>query len=324
MEYSQAYENSLHFSPQFQAFAEQLADRLIALHNLRGKHIIDIGCGKGDFLRLLSTRGDNVGVGFDRSYVPTQEDARAGAKVSFVQEFYSELHAGYGADLISCRHVLEHIEDPRHFLAGIRKAIGARPSTAVYFEVPNALYTLRDLGIWDLIYEHCSYYSPDSLRRLFSAGGFRVDTVAETFGGQYLGIDAFPADGPCPTTGTPADDLPRLVDAFGRRYREKVDQCRAILRQAAGAGKRIVAWGGGSKGVTFLNVLRNAAPIEALVDLNPRKHGLFVGGTGQRITAPEDLPGLRPDVIIIMNPLYQGEIAQQVASLGLKAELLPA
>ena len=75
MEYTQSYENSLHFSPGFQKFAADLADRLITRYNLRGKDVIDIGCGKGDFLKLICARGGNRGVGFDPSYVPDPADS---------------------------------------------------------------------------------------------------------------------------------------------------------------------------------------------------------------------------------------------------------
>jgi hypothetical protein len=191
-------------------------------------------------------------------------------------------------------------------------------------EVPNALYTLRDMGIWDLIYEHCGYYTPASLHTLFARGGFTVLSVDETFGGQYLSLDALPADGESGGTPVTPPELHGLVEAFARRYREKVDQWRETLQRAAGNGRRIVAWGGGSKGVTFLNILKDAAPIEALVDLNPRKQGMYAAGTGQRITAPAELSTLRPDVVIIMNPLYRREIEEQTAALGLRPEFLTA
>src|SRR5687768_11387599 len=53
VQYDVAYENSLHFSPEFERYATALADDLVERHSLRGKTVLDIGCGKGDFLRLL-------------------------------------------------------------------------------------------------------------------------------------------------------------------------------------------------------------------------------------------------------------------------------
>ena len=79
--------------------------------------------------------------------------------------------------------MLEHIDEPREFL----KALAAKlePGTAVFFEVPNVLFTIRDGGIWDIIYEHCGYFSPSSLTRVFQLAGFNVEEVEEAFSGQF-------------------------------------------------------------------------------------------------------------------------------------------
>src|SRR4051812_36760400 len=50
VDYDGDYDNSLHFSPLFQSYAEDLADRLARDHDLRGKRVVEIGSGKGDFL----------------------------------------------------------------------------------------------------------------------------------------------------------------------------------------------------------------------------------------------------------------------------------
>ena len=36
------------------------------------------------------------------------------------------------------------------------------------------LFTLRDLAIWDIIYEHCGYFVPESLASCFDEAGFQV------------------------------------------------------------------------------------------------------------------------------------------------------
>jgi len=58
------------------------------------------------------------------------------------------------------------------------------------------------------------------------------------------------------------------------------------------------------------------------VDINPRKQGMYVAGTGQKIVPPEFLRDYQPDVVIVMNPIYEGEIRQMVADWGLTPELM--
>ncbi len=325
MEYSQAYENSLHFSPRFQSYAEALARQLVDRYDLHNKNVLEIGCGQGDFLKLLGELGGNRGVGFDPSYVPDSDAEAALEQITFIQDFYSERYADYQADLICSRHVLEHIQFPRDFLNSVRRSIGHRLKTVVFFEVPNVLFTLRDMGIWDLIYEHYSYFSPCSLARLFTSCGFEVHYLAETYEGQFLTIEALPREDLAGSTSPSENSLPEmaaLVTAFADKYRRKVEHWRHQLAQMTQAGQRVVVWGSGSKGVTFLNVLKTQDQIEYVVDINPRKQGMYTAGVGQQIVTPGFLQDYQPDVVIIMNPVYQAEIRQMANSLSLNPEFM--
>ena len=320
VEYSQRYENSLHFSPRFRKYADDLAGRLVERFDLHGKRLVEIGAGDGDFLRLLCRRGGNRGLGFDPGYDgPPGED---GDGVTIVPDFYSEAHAGEPADFIVCRHVLEHIERPREFLASVRAAIGDRAGAALYFEVPDFNFTLRDLGIWDIIYEHCAYFTAPSLSRLFAAAGFAVSNVESAFGGQFLGLEAAPApDGRSADDAGEVDALTRLVGSFAEVFRAKLDAWNEYLASLARDGRRAVVWGAGSKGVTFLNIV-SASAVDRVVDINPRKHGMFVAGAGLPIVPPEALRDDPPDVVLVMNPVYRDEIRHELDHLRVRPDVL--
>ena len=323
MEYTQEYENSLHFSPRFQEYATGLADGLVGKYNLHDKDIVEIGAGKGDFLIMLCAMQGNRGWGYDPSYVP--EEGYIAPNVTFVQDFYTDKYISQRADLIVCRHVLEHIQDPDAFIGQVRRAVGDQQSI-VFFEVPNSLWTIREGGIWDVIYEHCSYFSPSSLAYLFRKHGFRVLAVNEVFGGQFLTIEAVPDDGMVVAVDQQADldSLTADARAFADKYAGKRALWQARLRSLAAAGKRGVIWGAGSKGVTFLNAMDTGGEIAAVVDINPRKQGKYVAGTGQQIVSPAELATLKPDFVIIMNANYKDEIDRMLAEVGVEAEVLMA
>jgi len=90
---------------------------------------------------------------------------------------------------------------------------------------------------------------------------------------------------------------------------------------AAAQGKRVVIWGGGSKGVAFLTALGGAAPIEYAVDINPFKADKYLAGGGQRVVAPGFLREYQPGVVIVMNPIYRDEIQADLDRLNVSAEL---
>ncbi|RJQ16367.1 MAG: methyltransferase domain-containing protein [Nitrospiraceae bacterium] len=325
MKYDQDYENSLHFSPRFQEYAGSLAGRLIDRYDLHDMDILEIGCGKGDFLRLLCELGGNRGVGFDPSYDRDRTGGPVPEGLTFVQDFYSDRYADCKADLICCRHVLEHIQYPRDFLTGLRGAIGGRLGIKVFFEVPNALFTLKDLSIWDLIYEHCSYFTEPSLAYLFTSCGFRILDISESFEGQFLCIEAGPVtmvDG-ATDYGDYRRRISRYAGAFSARYRSRVEAWKNEIGRIGRAEKRLVIWGGGSKGVTFLNTLGVKDESRYVVDINPHKHGKYIPGTGQEIVPPEFLSEYKPEIIVVMNPVYIDEICRAVRGTNVDAGVVP-
>ncbi len=328
LDYDRKYENSLHYSSRFQRYAEDLAHRLVRRHNLYHKDVVEIGCGQGNFLSMLASAGDNRGVGFDPGFDPARAAAVTQDTVKIFPEHFSQNRNLCPADIICCRQVLEHIANPLDFLCSIRRMIGNRPETIVFFEVPNALYTLKDLGIWDIIYEHCSYFTARSLREIFQRAGFEPIEVAEQYDGQYLTIEAYPRIHTRRSIGESdsADhSIEKLAGDFNRAYRTKKSSWRRTLAELKEKEYRTVVWGAGSKGIMFLNTLNlSHRSIQYVIDLNPHKHGRFLTGTGQEIVPPEFLQTYLPQAVVIMNPIYQPEIKQTIQSMALTAEILLA
>ena len=320
------FEETQSFSPTFSTFARDLAQRLIDQYDLRDKDVIEIGCGRGEFLVLLCELGDNRGVGIDPASVQGRVSSEVAERITFIQDFYSDKHHHIAADFICCRHTLEHIQPTGDFLRSVRRSLGERWDAVVFFEVPDVSRILREGAFWDIHYEHCSYFSLGSLARLFRSCGFEVLNLTKDFNGQYLLIDARPDDGsvgPSLQKEKDLEELARDVSYFALNSAGKIEQWKRHVRGFKEEGRRAVIWGGGAKGVSFLTTLGIHEEIEFAVDINPFKHGRYMPGTGQKIVPPEFLKKYRPDVVIVMNPIYSEEIQGNLYDLGVSAELVP-
>jgi SAM-dependent methyltransferase len=326
-EYSSRYEATQTFSPTFSAFAHRLARRLIDQYDLRGKDILEIGCGQGEFLTLLCELGGNRGVGFDPAYVRERSESPAQDRITFIKDFYSERYADYQSDFVCCKMTLEHVQHTADFVSTVRRSLGDQSKAIVFFQVPDVRRILQEVAFWDIYYEHCSYFSLGSLARLFRRCGFEVMNLAREYEGQYLMIEARPGDGKGGAFLEPEDDLEDLareVAYFSEHYPPKLDAWRRDLQRMRQTGRRAVIWGAGSKGVAFLTTLHIEDEIEYAVDINPYKPGTYMAGTGQEIVGPEFLREYRPDVVIVMNPIYEEEIRQLTEGLGLTPEFMYA
>ena len=326
-DYSHEYESTQQYSPTFSNFHRQLAESLVERYNLHNKDLVEIGCGQGEFLALLCETGGNKGIGFDPAFVAGRNPTVNGTDIKVINDYYSEKYTDTRGDFYCCKMTLEHISTTREFVGTVRRAIGDRPEAIVFFQVPDVRKILRDLGFWDIYYEHCSYFSAPSLARLFQACGFNVLDLKTEYDDQYLMIEARPTNGvggPLPAEGMDLEGISRDVAYFAENWRAKFEGWRQKLHRMKAQGRRTVIWGGGSKGVAFLTMLGIKDEVAYAVDINPLKHGTFMAGTGQEVVAPEFLRDYRPDAVIVMNSIYCREIGEQLESLGVTAELLTA
>ncbi len=324
-EYGVRYEATQSFSSTFNNFAYNLATNLIERYDLHEKDIIEIGCGQGEFLLQLCELGGNRGVGFDPAYRGDAPESEARDRVEFISDFYSEKYSDYQGDFVCCKMTLEHIKEPYEFISTVRRSIGDHLDTVVFFQIPNGAYVIRDLAFWDVYYEHCSYFTRGSLTYLFERSGFEVLRVYTGYNSQYLMIEAKPRLESIEPVADPIelDDIRNEVARFSKCLPPKFEEWRTTLSEMIERGERIAIWGGGSKGVAFLTTLGIRDEIPYVVDINPRKRGMFMAGLGQEIVAPEFLKTYRPDTIIVMNPIYCDEIRATLDGMGVNARLVP-
>ena len=319
--YSSACEESQGSSPTFSAFAKSLAQYLVDKYKLNGKRIVEIGCGKGEFLKYICALGSNRGVGIDPAYVPGRNyEKETDNNVDFVQDYYSEKYSTYQGDLICCRMTLEHISAPADLVATIRRSVADRADTIVFFQVPDVTRILNSCAFEDIYYEHCSYFSPGSLARLFQRNGFDILDLQTAFNDQYVMLEARPVQKGAELSHPLCEDvnvMDELVSSFQAKCPEVLKYWESQLGHFKQEEKRVVLWGGGSKGVAFLHALKASRIIEYVVDINPFRQQTFMAGSGQRIIAPADLKEYRPNVVIIMNAIYCEEIQRELQGLEL-------
>jgi len=319
-EYSERYEGTQAFSPTFDSYHRELAQGLIDRYQLRGRRALEVGCGQGEFLQLLCTIGDLEGIGFDPAVREEALHREPGLQLRFVRDMFSEAYGDVDADLYCCKMTLEHIPEVASFVGMLRRSIGERPDAIVFVQVPEVGLILQQGQFYDVMHEHCSYFTTTSLRRLFAAQGFEVIATPIQYQGQHLSLEARP--GRPRLSKEPLDELRELCRSFAERCAERADRWVKTIERALDAGQRIVLWGSGSKATAFLNALGIESEIDGVVDINPNRRGMYLATCGQEIIAPDRLPEQPPGLVIAVNPVYREEIRRQLAEMGLTPELL--
>jgi hypothetical protein len=322
VKYGAGYGDASSPSPSVNAYLDEHVRNMIEESGIRNCHIIEIGGGQGLFLRKLIEfeNSGNVGQGFDPSHIgdPFDLDGR----LRFERRFYDSNCTTDSADVVVMRHVIEHIPDPASFLRGVCKTVASARNAKVFCETPCVEWILRNKVIWDFYYEHCSYFSAQSLTNVFEIAGFRVENVRHVFKGQYLWLEATLRDSYRPSAVKKPGPAVALASNFACAQREVTEEWSRAIKKLS-SKERIALWGAGAKGVTFANVIDPRREfIDCLVDPSPYKQGRFVPGTGHPVVSPEQLTERAVSKAILMNPNYRRESLAILQKAGVKVRFV--
>lgn len=315
------YEDQQGFSKTFMEYLTGISNELIEKYDLKGKTLLEIGCGKGDFINLLTELSEGKGIGVDPAY---EEGRQTNPNLTFYKEFYAEKHGKLPADFICCRHTLEHIHGTYNFLKLIRESLGDNTDKVIFFEIPQISRILDIQAFWDIYYEHCSYFSAGSLARLFRSTGYEILDLRLVYNDQYLLIEAKPTNTPSTKTfeiEESIEEQQQRIANFKEKISAQLNDWREKLTTLKSQGKKAVVWGGGSKSVGFLTNFADIEVIEYVVDINPHMEGNFIPGIGKQYVQPAFLKEYQPDAVIIMNGIYQKEITASLHEMGVYPEI---
>ncbi|MEL6997628.1 MAG: class I SAM-dependent methyltransferase [Pseudomonadota bacterium] len=324
VDYASTTEESQHFSDTFNSFARKLVAEIGERYDLVGKQVLEVGCGKGDFLLYLIEHTGCRGLGVDPGYIPERLLSKGGETVPFIRDYFDPRAIAEAPDFVVCRHTLEHIGPVAEFVGDIASTFGKTREVGIFFETPDMRRILEEGAFWDIYYEHCSYFTAGTHARLFEREGMVVEDVHLDYDDQYIIQYARYAEDETRSMVF-ADELAEirvLAAAFPAKVREIQEKWRTFLAERKARGNKVAIWGGGSKGVAFLTSTDLTAEVDQVIDINPYKQGKFVPGTGHEVLSPKQLPADPPDVVIVMNPIYVSEIREVLASMDLHPELV--
>lgn len=262
-------------------------------NQLQGKKVIEVGCGGGEYMDIMEETGACV-YGMEHSAELAAQSANAGHCVykGFIENVeYPIQNAPYDAFYIL--NFLEHIPDPGIFLRGIANNLAEHAVGLV--EVPNVDMILRESLYSELIQDHLSYFTADTLTQLLSMSGFEVISCqsiwhdyilsAQVRKRQYLNIGSFLHK---------QQETQLAVDNFLQRMEEN--------------GLKTAVWGAGHQALANLSLLHMAGRIACVIDSAPFKQNKLTPATHVSVVSPAVLKDGTIGAVLIMAAGYSDEI----------------
>ena len=290
--------------------------------DMKDRDVLEIGCGKGDFLEALVKETGTRGLGIDPGFLPERGPDTSKLPLSFRREYFDPETITEVPDFIMCRHTLEHIPNVGEFMEDVVRICKDRTDIGVMFETPSAMRVFAEGAFWDIYHEHCSYFTIGSHARLFRQVGLDVTESYLAYDDQYIIQYAKPGSGPTRSEEEDLDQIRALAEDFPQKVADVQAHWTGIVDRTCSNGGKVAVWGGGSKCVAFLTTLGIADKISHVIDINPHKQGRFLPGTRLQVSGPSALKDDPPELVIVMNPIYLDEIGADLKKMGLTPEMV--
>lgn len=283
----------------------------IEAYHLEGKKLIEVGCGQGEFLSVLSefpvkaygieNRESLVRLARERGLAVWKQFAEKGEVFAPDDGSASGPYDGFLSF-----NFLEHQPDPVGMLRCIADNLSEEGVGLI--TVPSLEYILEHDGYYELIRDHLAYYTFDTLRFTVETAGFQV-LEEEMVNRDTLSVivrKRKQADGqPVSDSQRSAVDVSGLkesLDTIGREMGE-------LTEDLNDRGKKLAIWGASHQGFTLASTTAVGRFAGYIIDSAPFKQGKYAPASHLPIVAPDHYHTDPADAILIVAPGYTDEIA---------------
>ena len=269
---------------------------LIDSYHLEGKKFIEVGCGQGEFLKVLSEFPVEVhGIEHDPHLV---ELARA--QGLDVTEGFTETEdtrfAGGLYDVFLSFNFLEHQPDPGTMLQAIYRNL--EDDAMGLITVPSFEYIMDHNSYYELIRDHLAYYTFETLTPLLERNGFLVEEC-EVINRDTLSVIV---------KKRPQMDTENLLECYVNLKREM----ESYMKYLDAWDKKVAVWGASHQGFTLASTTKLGERARYIIDSAPFKQGKFAPASHLPIVGPDHFHEHPVDAIIITAPGYTDEIAASI------------
>ena len=269
---------------------------LIDSYHLEGKKFIEVGCGQGEFLKVLSEFPVEVhGIEHDHHLV---ELARA--QGLDVTEGFTETEdtrfAGGLYDVFLSFNFLEHQPDPSTMLQAIYRNL--EDDAMGLITVPSFEYIMDHNSYYELIRDHLAYYTFETLTPLLERNGFQVEEC-EVINRDTLSVIV---------RKRPQMDTENLLECYVNLKREM----ETYMKYLDAWDKKVAIWGASHQGFTLAATTKLGEKARYIIDSAPFKQGKFAPASHLPIVGPDHFHEHPVDAIIITAPGYTDEIAASI------------
>jgi SAM-dependent methyltransferase len=282
-------------SPAMIKHKVEQAENFLDKYDLKGKKIIEAGCGDGHFLKMLREAGAGLVVGVEPS-VRSKDSSIYKNDVVIHSEYISERNVLKEGpfDAFATFHVLEHIPDIHDFISGI--SVNLKEGGIGFVEVPSSELIEDELRFYDIINDHLNYFTLRTLRLAFEMHDFDVLEAYRDWNKEHNVIVVKKRQ---------KYDYGLLETAKQQTVRNLLD----ILNKFSDQG--VAIWGASMHSLTLLSQLKTNK-VKYVIDSAPYKQNRFTPISHFPIVSPDNLVTNPVELVVVIAPRFVDEIVEDL------------
>ncbi len=280
-------------SNEMNKYRKQQFSEWIEQCNLENKKLIEIGCGAGEYLKLMQENNvDAYGVEYGMESIEFCRQAKLKVNQDYIETAKHNLVDG-PFDAFYMLNFLEHIPQPNEVLQGIHNNLSDGAIGLV--EVPNFDMILRKNLFSEFISDHLFYFTKATLTSTLNRNGFDVLECNETWHDYSLSA---------------------VVKKRGKTDLSAFYEVQVKLANEIGnfisqfSDNSVAIWGAGHQALAIMSLTSLEGKIKYVVDSAPFKQNRYTPATHIPIVSPNTLDLEPIEAILIIAGSYSMEVSQ--------------
>lgn len=266
---------------------------LIETYHLEGKRFIEVGCGQGEFLKILSEFPVEAhGIEHDPELARLAREQGLDVTEGFTETEKTKFPGGL-YDVFLSFNFLEHQPNPGTMLQAIYHNL--EDDAMGLITVPSFEYIMDHSSYYELIRDHIAYYTFETLTPLLERNGFQVEEC-EVVNRDTLSVIV---------KKRPQMEAGGLLECYVNLRGEM----ESYMKYLEAWNKKVAVWGAGHQGFTLAATTRLGEKAQYIIDSAPFKQGRFAPSSHLPIVSPEYFYEHPVEAIVITAPGYTDEIA---------------
>lgn len=283
------------YSPEMRSFRQQQFAAWAKTYNLIGKKVLEVGCGRGEYLLLLREADmDAHGLEASATSVAACREQRLPVMLGYPTGD-TDLLGGAPYAAFATFNFMEHWPDPVGSLMSIARNLEG--SAVGLVEVPNFDMIVSQALFSEFIADHLLYFTADTLRFTLQRSGFEVLSCQSTWHDYILSATVIKR---------------RPIDLGVLKLQQEKVNRELHMFIARFPPHSVAVWGAGHQALATLALCDLGNKIRYVVDSAPSKQNRFTPATHLPIISQMRLLEDPPKAIIVMAASYSDEVVQLI------------